>query len=172
MTSRSHLEGGRVRVQDCEMANSTADASAADVLSTTAHDLTVVPLSAALGAEVRGISLTDAGPDEVEHIKTLLLDHMVLFFPDQHLTLDEHILFGSQFGPMESHPNLKNPFTDRAEIFEIAATPERVRQQFLDLDQIVEHYGDLEVGDRLDENTLRFLLKEQNHDRSTNQHVA
>jgi hypothetical protein len=32
----------------------------------------------------------------------------------------------------------------------------------LDLDAIAEHFGDLESAERLDSNTLRFSLKEQN----------
>lgn len=52
---------------------------------------------------------------------------------------------------------------DFDEIFQVAASPAAVLGQFLDLDQVVEHYGDLEVAERVDENTLRFLLVEQNH---------
>lgn len=47
--------------------------------------------------------------------------------------------------------------------FTVAAPPEAVLAQFLDLDQIVEHYGDLESTERLDDHTIRFLLTNQNH---------
>lgn len=90
--------------------------------ATTETDLHVKRLSPALGAEIRGLRLADAGPQEVETINSLLLEHMVLFFPEQHLSLDEHIAFGARFGPLEGHPNLLNPYTEREEIFEIAAS--------------------------------------------------
>lgn len=82
----------------------------------------VVPLAAALGAEIRGIDLGQAGPNEVEAIKEQLLEHKVLFFPGQDLSLGEHTDLARQFGPLESHPNLKNPNLDHPEIFELVAT--------------------------------------------------
>ncbi|MEL7155850.1 MAG: TauD/TfdA family dioxygenase, partial [Actinomycetota bacterium] len=77
-----------------------------------ATELEVHRLAPALGAEVRGLRLADAGPAEIDTINALLLEHMVLFFPEQHLTLDEHVAFGAQLGPLEGHPNLLNPFTE------------------------------------------------------------
>ncbi|MEM8924241.1 MAG: TauD/TfdA family dioxygenase [Actinomycetota bacterium] len=84
--------------------------------------LEVTPLSASLGAEVRGLRLADADAETAAAIRALLLEHMVLFFPGQSLTVDEHVAFGALFGPMESHPNLKNPYSKRPEIFELAAS--------------------------------------------------
>jgi taurine dioxygenase len=84
--------------------------------------LEVVRLSGSLGAEIRGISLGEAGPDEAEEIGSLLMEHLVLFFPEQHLTVDEHVAFGRHFGPLEGHPNLSNPFSDHSELFELAAS--------------------------------------------------
>lgn len=49
-----------------------------------------------------------------------------------------------------------------SETFQVAASPDRVRQQFLDLDQVIAHYGDLDSADRVDDQTLRFVLTEQN----------
>ena len=46
--------------------------------------------------------------------------HMVLFFPEQHLTADEHVAFGRLFGELESHPNLAFD-SDRPEFFELRA---------------------------------------------------
>ena len=83
----------------------------------------VVRLSGSLGAEVRGISLSQVGTAQAEAIQSLLMEHMVLFFPDQQLTKDEHVSFGRHFGKLEGHPNLKNPFAKgQPEIFELAAS--------------------------------------------------
>ena len=65
-------------------------------------------LAGALGAEVRGIDLgeplTDAG---YAAIRAALLEHLVLFFPDQHLTPEQHRDFASRWGEMEIHPYLE-----------------------------------------------------------------
>ena len=46
--------------------------------------------------------------------------HLVLFFPEQHLTPDEHIGFGRLFGRLEGHPNLALD-AERPEFFELRA---------------------------------------------------
>lgn len=45
---------------------------------------------------------------------------MVLFFPEQHLSPDEHIAFGRLFGPLEAHPNLSYK-SERPEFIELRA---------------------------------------------------
>ncbi len=86
------------------------------------NDWRVTKIASAIGAEVRGVNLADTEPGETERIKELLLEHLVLFFPGQVLSVDEHLTFGRRFGPLEGHPNLKNPYTDNDEIFELAAS--------------------------------------------------
>ena len=82
----------------------------------------VVRLSGSLGAEVRGIRFADVGPAEAKAIETLLTEHQLLFFPDQHPSVDEHVAFGKHFGTLAGHPHLKNPFSNHPELFELAAT--------------------------------------------------
>ncbi|MDZ7686453.1 MAG: TauD/TfdA family dioxygenase [Gammaproteobacteria bacterium] len=55
-------------------------------------------------------------------IRQLLLDHLVIFLPDQSPDVDTHVAFGREFGELEGHPNLKNPYTQHPELFELAAT--------------------------------------------------
>ena len=61
----------------------------------------VAALSGSLGAEVRGIDLASADAADADAILALIAEHLVLFFPDQHLTPDEHIAFGRLFGELE-----------------------------------------------------------------------
>lgn len=82
----------------------------------------VIRLAGALGAEIRGLNLGAAGEEEAGWVRRQLLDHLVLFLPDQSLSVDQHITFGRRFGRLESHPNLKNPFTQRDDLFELAAS--------------------------------------------------
>ncbi|MEM7100236.1 MAG: TauD/TfdA family dioxygenase [Pseudomonadota bacterium] len=87
-----------------------------------ANDWSVARLSGSLGAEVTGINLGGVTTDDIDQIKSLLLSHKVLFFPGQDISLDQHVALGEHFGAIESHPNLKNPFTDHPGVFELAAT--------------------------------------------------
>ncbi|MEQ8483867.1 MAG: TauD/TfdA family dioxygenase [Pseudomonadales bacterium] len=85
-------------------------------------DWQVKRLAGALGAEVRGLRLDALDDAGLSAVQALLLEHLVLFFPDQHLSVDDHVAFGRRFGPLEAHPNLKNPYTQHPELFELAAT--------------------------------------------------
>jgi taurine dioxygenase len=58
----------------------------------------------ALGAEVGRIDLRDLDDDAFARIRALLVEHLVLFFPDQHLSPDEHRAFAVRFGEPEIHP--------------------------------------------------------------------
>ena len=77
-------------------------------------------LSGSLGAEIRGLRLREAGAPEAERIGALLTEHLVLFFPEQGLSPDEHIAFGRLFGTLEAHPNLSFDAA-RPEFFELRA---------------------------------------------------
>ena len=80
----------------------------------------VTRLSGSLGAEVRGIDLKNAGAADADQIRSLLTEHLVLFFPDQHLEPKDHIRFGELFGELEAHPNLSLD-TEHPEFFELRA---------------------------------------------------
>lgn len=85
-------------------------------------DWQVTRLAPALGAEIRGADLAAPSAEDIADIKALLLENLVIFFPDQHISVDEHVELGRQFGPLEGHPNLKNPYTQHPELFELAAS--------------------------------------------------
>jgi len=82
----------------------------------------VVRLAGSLGAEITGARLANASEEDAKAVAALLSEHQVVFFPDQHLSLDEHVALGRYFGEIEGHPNLNNPFTQHTEVFELAAT--------------------------------------------------
>jgi taurine dioxygenase len=86
-------------------------------------DWQVTKLAGALGAEVHGVDLSRVDGVDAQAIESLLLEHLVLFFPDQQLSAEQHIAFGRRFGPLEGHPNLQNPFNaEHPELFELAAS--------------------------------------------------
>src|SRR5690242_18994581 len=60
----------------------------------------VEPLSPALGAEVVGVDLRDAVPDEqAAELRDALTRHLVLFFRDQDVSEEQQLAFASVFGP-------------------------------------------------------------------------
>jgi taurine dioxygenase len=85
--------------------------------------LEVSRLSAALGAEITNVDLAKVTEAEVEEIRTLLNEHKVIFFPGQKISMDEHVDFGSKFGELEGHPNLKkNNSQSHPKVFELVAS--------------------------------------------------
>ncbi|NKB96945.1 MAG: TauD/TfdA family dioxygenase [Pseudomonadales bacterium] len=65
-------------------------------------DITITPvLGKTFGAEVRGIKLPELNDDSFATIKTAFLEYGFLVFPDQHLSDQENIDFGSRFGKLE-----------------------------------------------------------------------
>ena len=86
------------------------------------NDWQVTRLAGALGAEIRGIDLAAVTPDDAHAIESLLVENLIIFFPGQKITVDEHVAFARNFGVLEGHPHLKNPFTQHDQIFELAAT--------------------------------------------------
>lgn len=61
-------------------------------------------MTSAIGAEVHGIDLSQAGPAELDAIHQLLLEHEVIFFRDQDISPAHQTALASHFGPLQSHP--------------------------------------------------------------------
>lgn len=81
----------------------------------------ITKLAGSLGAEVRGVNLAKVEKDDIAKVKSLLDEHMVLFFPEQFLSVEEHVGFGENFGPLEGHPNLNNS-SGHPKLFELKAS--------------------------------------------------
>jgi taurine dioxygenase len=72
----------------------------------------VTPVSSALGAEISGVDLARSLSDETfVEIHHAFLEHLVIFFRDQHLTHDQQIAFARRFGPLIIDPFIKSPET-------------------------------------------------------------
>ena len=70
------------------------------------QNVKVQPLTCSIGAEVDNVHLGAASRDPalMEEIRSLLLQHKVLFFRDQNISRAEHIAFARYFGELEDHP--------------------------------------------------------------------
>jgi taurine dioxygenase len=70
----------------------------------------VEPLSPVIGAEISGVDLSEPlGNQAFQEIHDALMEHLVVFFRDQDMTLDEHKAFGRMFGELHIHPTAKAP---------------------------------------------------------------
>ena len=70
--------------------------------------ITVEPISGALGAEIRGVNLSQRLTSEVAaEIRGALLNHLVIFFPNQELNPQEQLAFAQHFGSPMEYPQLK-----------------------------------------------------------------
>jgi taurine dioxygenase len=70
----------------------------------------------ALGAEVHGVDLRSLDDDGFAALQALLLAHLVLFFPGQHLEPAEHVAFATRFGEAEIHPFIPKLAAEHPEI--------------------------------------------------------
>ncbi|MBM3361681.1 MAG: taurine dioxygenase [Betaproteobacteria bacterium] len=91
----------------------------------------VEPLTCAIGAELIGISLTDAGRDEglFAAIKAELLKHKVLFLRDQDISRDDHVRFARKFGDLEDHP-VAGSDPDHPGLVRIYKSPEQPNDRY------------------------------------------
>ena len=66
--------------------------------------ISIKPIAGALGAEVAGVDLSRPLSDgAIGEIRAALLENLVIFFHDQHLTPEQHLAFGRRFGALQIH---------------------------------------------------------------------
>ncbi|MFO1024820.1 MAG: TauD/TfdA family dioxygenase [Acetobacteraceae bacterium] len=83
----------------------------------------ISPIAGALGAEIGGVDVAQDLDDAViREIRQALLDHGVIFFRDQTLSIDQHKAFTRRFGEIFIHPNYKGVTAD-PEIVDIKREP-------------------------------------------------
>jgi taurine dioxygenase len=67
----------------------------------------VEPIASALGAEISGVDLASVDDDVVAEIRRAWLDHVVVFFRDQHHTPAEFLAFACRIGEPVEYPFVK-----------------------------------------------------------------
>jgi len=87
----------------------TSIPSAVRPVSARSSDLKVKVLTPTIGAEISGIDLRLALPDQQrDEIKRLILEHRVVFFRDQNLSSEQQIALARRFGKIYIHPLTKD----------------------------------------------------------------
>ena len=96
-------------------------------MKTKYRHFTVKPLSGSVGALIEGLDLScDQDADVIAEIRQAWLDHLVIFFRDQHLSDKRLMAFGRYFGELYLHPNLakKGP---HPEVIHVVKEPDATR---------------------------------------------
>jgi taurine dioxygenase len=74
-------------------------------MATSSPTLTVTPRAGHIGAAVHGVDLrVPLTPALQDSVRSLVHEHLVLFFPDQHLDDAQQLAFALQFGGPYTHP--------------------------------------------------------------------
>ena len=86
--------------------------------------LEIEQLGAAGGARIHGVDLSQPmGENLFGQINQALLDHLVIVFPEQDITPDQHKEFGRRFGTLNIHPHVKS-LDGHPEILDITKEPD------------------------------------------------
>ena len=72
------------------------------------NSLEIRPIAGALGAEIGGIDLTgELDGETISAIRRAWLDHLVIFYREQHLAPDRFLAFARRFGEVVEYPFIK-----------------------------------------------------------------
>jgi taurine dioxygenase len=75
-----------------------------------------------IGAEIFGADLSEPlGNQQFQEVHDALMDHQVIFFRDQKLSVEQHKAFGRRFGKLVAHPAAPRVLPGHPEIFVIQA---------------------------------------------------
>ena len=74
-----------------------------------------------IGAEIRGIDLGQTLSDAaIRRLHALWMEHLLLIFPGQPISDEQHIAFGRRFGALEIHPSLAHRSSRNPEIYRVS----------------------------------------------------
>jgi taurine dioxygenase len=83
----------------------------------------IEPLGSAAGARVHGVDLSrPLSEPAFAAVRRALLEHLVIFFPDQQLSPEQHKAFGRRFGTLNVHPHVR-PLEGHPEVLNIVKEP-------------------------------------------------
>jgi taurine dioxygenase len=67
--------------------------------------LRIKPLTPVLGAEIDGIDLERQSDADLRALSEALIEHQVIFFRDQDISVEAQMALGAHFGQLVAHPN-------------------------------------------------------------------
>src|SRR5262245_8383482 len=86
----------------------------------------VRPYASGIGAEIFGVDLSRTLDEQTwADVHQAYLEHLVLFFRDQHLTPEQHLSFSRRFGQLGSYPFAQG-LDGYPELIEVVKMPDEV----------------------------------------------
>ena len=77
-----------------------------------------------IGAKIEDIDLANLDEFQSDEINKLWLEHLILLFPNQSISDENHIKFGKKFGRLEKHPSLSHRSSRNPEIYRVSNVSE------------------------------------------------
>ena len=77
-----------------------------------------------IGVSIEGIDLSNLDDSSFQKIKILWLEYLVIAFPNQNISDEDHIEFGKRFGELEVHPSLSHRSSKNPEIYRVSNVDE------------------------------------------------
>ena len=77
-----------------------------------------------IGISIQGIDLSNIDNDTFQEIKNLWLENLIILFPNQNISDEDHIKFGKKFGDLEVHPSLSHRSSKNQEIYRVSNVDE------------------------------------------------
>ena len=77
-----------------------------------------------IGISIQGIDLSNIDNDTFQEIKNLWLENLIILFPNQNISDEDHIKFGKRFGDLEVHPSLSHRSSKNQEIYRVSNVDE------------------------------------------------
>jgi alpha-ketoglutarate-dependent taurine dioxygenase len=77
-----------------------------------------------IGVSIEGVDLSSLDEVSFQKIKKLWLEYLVIVFPNQNISDEDHIKFGKRFGDLEVHPSLSHRSSKNPEIYRVSNVDE------------------------------------------------
>ena len=77
-----------------------------------------------IGVSIEDIDLSNLDDVGFQKIQKLWLEHLVIVFPNQNISDEDHIKFGKRFGDLEVHPSLSHRSSKNPEIYRVSNVDE------------------------------------------------
>ena len=77
-----------------------------------------------IGVSIEGIDLSKIDENTFKKIKDLWVQYLIVIFPKQNISDEDHIKFGKKFGELEVHPSLSHRSSKNPEIYRVSNVDE------------------------------------------------
>ena len=77
-----------------------------------------------IGISIENVNLANIDDITFKEIKNLWIKNLIIVFPDQNISDEDHISFGKKFGELEVHPSLSHRSSKNPEIYRVSNVDE------------------------------------------------